>query len=383
MATCACCNCELPATSVVDELCPACTRAMESGEDSSPDAGFYDPDFHDQWVALHPELPPQPTDAPVRPRAPGTRALVLINVAIYIVCVILNSFDLDKAIDLGVEWGPATLGGQWWRMLTSTFLHAGTGHLLGNMWWLWVVGKMTEQIFSTRTFLVLYFLTGLAGDVASLSMHPEIHSVGASGAIFGITGVAIAAFWLGRLPSSPLRLSGRIWPLMIFTGLSLYGGATNPRIDNAAHIGGFVSGLLLGILLSVRFDGADMERIRRLEHRMFAAMSVLLVLGAISLRLYYRDILPLAAADQAMENGRLEEAARIAESVTEKRPADAEAQLFLGRVYLRERDYVRAKEAINRSLKLDYDNNEAWFLWREAHAEAMKASRRNDQKEVH
>ncbi len=110
-----------------------------------------------------------------------------------------------KLVEWGVEWGPATLGGQWWRMFTSMFLHAGLIHLLGNMWWFWVVGKMTEQIFSTWTFLSLYFLTGLAGELLSLSVHPEIHSFGASGAIFGITGVAIAALWLGRLPPSMLR----------------------------------------------------------------------------------------------------------------------------------------------------------------------------------
>src|SRR5262249_52960462 len=151
-------------------------------------------------------------------------------------------FHNMKVVDSGLDWGPATLGGQWWRILTSMFLHAGLGHLLGNMWWLWVVGKLTERIFSTRTFLALYFLAGLAGDLASLTVPPEVYSRGASGAFCGFTGLAFGALWLGRLPASLLRLSWRLWPLLIFTGLSLYGGATNPRIDNAAHVGGLVSG---------------------------------------------------------------------------------------------------------------------------------------------
>jgi len=193
-------------------------------------------------------------------------------------------------------------------------------------------------------------------------VHPEVHSAGASGAIFGITGVAIAALWLGRLPASLLRLTWRIWPLLIFTGLSLYGGATNPRIDNAAHVGGLVSGFLLGTLLSRRLDHADMEHTRRFEKRVFACMGVFLLLGGISLRLYYREIIPLAAADQAMEDGRLEEAARIAESVAEKRPADSHVQEFLATVNIRKGDDTRAKAAIDRSLALDPKNSKGYRL---------------------
>ncbi|HSK42700.1 MAG TPA: rhomboid family intramembrane serine protease, partial [Candidatus Binatia bacterium] len=178
-------------------------------------------------------------------RFPTTRNLVLINIAAFALCKLLNLFSIRSIWDLSLEWGPATLGGQWWRMFSSMFLHSGWGHLLGNMWWLWVVGKRAELLFSKPVFVSLYLLTGLTGEVLSLTVHPEIFSCGASGAIFGITGVVIAALWMGRVTSSLLRFSWRIWPLMIFTALSLFGGAGTPHVDNAAHLGGFVSGVLL------------------------------------------------------------------------------------------------------------------------------------------
>ena len=376
MATCVCCNGELPASFIVDELCPECTEAMEAGLDpalarsTQPIPIGFTALGQPVYIATDPDTIESASSIPAR--FPATRALILINVCMYAVCVVLGLLDMLKLVDMqklvewGVEWGPATLAGQWWRIFTSMFLHSGLIHLLVNMWWFRVVGKMTEQIFSTWTFLSLYFLTGLAGQLLSLSVHPEIHSVGASGAVFGITGVAIAALWLGRLRPSMLALAWRIWPLMIFTGLSLFSGATNRRVDNAAHVGGLVSGLLLGILLSGRSDQRDSDRINRFERRVFAGMSLFLVLCAISLRLHYSDILPLQTAQQALEAGRLEEAARIARAVTEKRPADVQAFLLLGEIYVRAGDYRHAVDSIDYALKLDPDNRDAARLARDA-----------------
>jgi rhomboid protease GluP len=310
-------------------------------------------------VYIAPNPDPILPDSPVPARYPATRALILINFGVYAVCVVLALLDMQKFAEWGVEWGPKTLGGQWWRIFTSMFLHVGLVHLLGNMWWLRVVGKMTEQIFSTWTFLSLYFLTGLAGALLSLSVHPEIHSAGASGAVFGITGVAIAALCLGRMSPALLALSWRIWPLMIFTGLSLLGGTTNQHVDNAAHVGGLVSGLLLGVLLSGRFGHADTNAFNRFQGRVFAGLILLLVVGAISLRLYHKDILPLAAADRALDAGRSEEAARIAQAVIEKRPDDVPALLFLGKIYIRAGDYSRATHPIDHVLELDPNNRDA------------------------
>src|SRR5690242_4295952 len=150
MATCVCCNGELPASSIVDELCPECTEAMEAGLGPAParttqpiPVGF---PVLGRPVYIAPNPDPIQPDASVLVRYPATRALILINFCVYAVCVVLALLHMQKFAEWGMEWGPATLGGQWWRMGTSMFLHAGLVHLLGNMWWLRVVGKMTEQI---------------------------------------------------------------------------------------------------------------------------------------------------------------------------------------------------------------------------------------------
>ena len=361
MANCACCNGELPASSIVGELCVECTQAMEAGLDPPPPRSTLPipiefAGIRETYIA--PGTRPSQPDSPVADKYPATRTLILINICMYVVCVVLGLLGMGKFAERGVDWGPETLGGQWWRMFSAMFLHAGLSHLFGNMWWFWVVGKMAEQIFSTRIFLSLYFLTGFVGEVVSLSVHPELHALGASGAIFGITGVVIAALWLGRLPPSMLRMSWRVWPLMIFTGMSLYGGAISQHIDNAAHVGGLVSGLLLGVLLSGHF-GHPVNATSRFQRYVFAGFILLLVLGAISLRLYHKDILPLALADRALDAGKTEEAARIAQAVIEKRPDDVQALLFLGEIYIRARDYNRATDSIDHALKLDPDNRDA------------------------
>jgi membrane associated rhomboid family serine protease len=252
-------------------------------------------------------------------------------------------------------------------MFTSMFLHVGWGHLLGNVWWLWIVGKRAELLFSKWVFVSLYLVTGFIGEVLSLSVHPEIFSCGASGAIFGITGVVIAAVWMGRLPASLLGFSWRLWPLMIFTALSLFGGAGTPHVDNAAHLGGFVSGVLLGTLLPFRRDIQEVK-FSLIERKTVLAMLLFLVLSAVTLRLYYRDILPLETAKLALERSSFEDAAGISRSVIAKRPDDAVAYQFLGEVLMGKGDYQHAEASFNRAWELDPSNYTTLRLSLEAHS---------------
>jgi membrane associated rhomboid family serine protease len=365
MATCVCCNCKLPLTSIVDELCPECVEAMKMGLDRAPMRSAQPvpvgaPSQGRPVDITYPNLGQPVPSVPVR--HPATWALILINFGIFVLCIFFTPAAMQKHAEWGMDWGPATLGGEWWRMFTSMFLHVGWEHLLGNMWCLWAVGKIIEQIFPKWTFLSLYILTGLAGNILSLTIHPERFSCGASGAIFGIIGVMFAALIFDRLPAAALRSNSRIWSLVFFTALSIFGGDTDPRINYPAHLGGFVSGLGLGALLCARLDQAVLEPMNRFEKRVFAGMSVFLVLCAISLRFYYGDIIPLSTAQQAAEEGRTEEAARIAKGVTEKRPADVSAHLFLARIYIDQKDYKRAESEIHRSLELDPENAYAWSL---------------------
>jgi membrane associated rhomboid family serine protease len=153
-----------------------------------------------------------------------------------------------------VQWGSnvgrLTLGGQWWRLFTSMFLHGSLLHLAFNMFALWQVGRMVERIFGSARFVGLYLLAGLAGSLASVLWNPHVNSVGASGAIFGIIGGLLA--FIGREnsgvpPTVVSDLRGSIGPFLLF---NLSAGFIYPHTDNAAHLGGLAGGWLAGHLLA-------------------------------------------------------------------------------------------------------------------------------------
>lgn len=153
-----------------------------------------------------------------------------------------------------VEWGSnvgrLTRGGQWWRLVSSMFLHGSLLHLVFNMLALWQVGRLTERIFGSTRFVALYFIAGVSGSIASVLWNPHVNSVGASGAIFGIIGGLLA--FLGRAnsgvpPTVVSELRSSLVPFLLF---SLWMGFAYPHTDNAAHIGGLVGGWLAGHLLA-------------------------------------------------------------------------------------------------------------------------------------
>ncbi len=159
--------------------------------------------------------------------------------------------------------------------LRSAFVHGGLLHIATNMWCLWNLGRMAENIFGRFTFLLVYLFTGISASLLSVLLHPGIPSVGASGAIFGVAGALITALYLGKLPIPRQHLQMTLNSLVIFAVVNLGIGASVPMIDNAGHIGGLVTGLLVGALLapSLTRDGESKAHNRRL---VFSALAVLL-----------------------------------------------------------------------------------------------------------
>src|SRR5438093_1498249 len=98
----------------------------------------------------------------------------------------------DQVLAWGGDFGPATLGNDWWRLVTATFVHFGLLHLALNMWCLVTLGPIAERVFGRGSFLLLYLLSGIAGSTTSLLVHPLIVGAGASGAIFGVAGAVVA-----------------------------------------------------------------------------------------------------------------------------------------------------------------------------------------------
>src|SRR5277367_4129981 len=126
------------------------------------------------------------------PSAAVTFALMAINIAVYVVMVCSGVPALEpRTADLlkwGADFGPLTLHGDQWRIITAMFVHIGILHLAMNMYALFIIGPFTERLFGNVPYLVLYTVSGIGGGLASLAWKPLVVSAGASGAIFGIYG---------------------------------------------------------------------------------------------------------------------------------------------------------------------------------------------------
>jgi len=158
---------------------------------------------------------------------------------------------IETGLDMGACFGPALIAGEWWRILTSNYLHWGTAHIFGNMVWLFFVGLMLERLIGRKGFLLVYTATGIIGAMTSVWVNPLQVAAGASGAVFGVYGAATAyAFPRGHIvPVKVLRKHAGF--MAMFVLLQVFGAFESPHgVAHFAHIGGYVSGYLLGLWLS-------------------------------------------------------------------------------------------------------------------------------------
>lgn len=179
-----------------------------------------------------------------------TIALVLVNVAVFFFLTAKGmTEDAEFMLEHGAMYVPYVLQGEYQTILTSMFLHFGFEHLMNNMLILALIGWNLELEIGKIKFLLIYFLSGIAGNVLSAWMELQVGdfavSAGASGAIFGLIG---AAFYVAiRNKGQFGEISGR--GLLFMIGVSLYYGFTSEGVDNFAHIGGLLAGFLLAVLL--------------------------------------------------------------------------------------------------------------------------------------
>jgi rhomboid protease GluP len=197
-----------------------------------------------------------------------TPLLVAINVAVYVVMVVrgVSAFAplSDALLQWGANYGPFTTHGQWWRLLTATFVHGGLLHLAMNMVLLFAVGRTTERLYGNAAYLALYLLTAIGGSLAGIVVHPFIVSVGASGAVFGLFG-GLLGFLIVRRRDVPGSLySALAKDAALIVGGNLVYGFVQPGIDMTAHIAGFSLGVPLGMALATPLvPGLTLHRLLR------------------------------------------------------------------------------------------------------------------------
>jgi len=176
-----------------------------------------------------------------------TPLLLDINILLFILMAIsgVNIIlpDNESLIKWGANFRPITLEGEWWRLLTSCFLHIGVIHLLMNMYALLYIGVLLEPLLGKTRFISAYLLAGIAASTASLWWHDLTISAGASGAIFGMYGVFLAMLTTDLIEKTTRK--ALLASIGIFVGYNLIYGMKG-GIDNAAHIGGLIGGIIIG-----------------------------------------------------------------------------------------------------------------------------------------
>lgn len=209
----------------------------------------------------------------------ATYALIAINV-IVAVGVALSGAGLGQDVlgtqigQKGALYGPAVANGDVWRLLTAGFLHAGPIHLLFNMYALYILGSILEPAVGRTRFLIIYFVALLCGSFGALVVTPHTPTVGASGAVFGLMGAAIAVM---RNRGVDFMASG----LPFWLGLNLVLTFTWSGLSIGGHIGGLIGGALAAIVL---FDVPERLRLPRIGADVLAgALGVAAVVGAIAI----------------------------------------------------------------------------------------------------
>ena len=280
-----------------------------------------------------------------------TQVLFGINVAVFIGMLLAGVSAMSPTstnlIDWGANSGVYTLTGQWWRLLTSCFVHIGLIHIAFNMWCLWSLGGLAERLYGRATFACVYLLCGISGSLGSVWWHatPTI-SAGASGAIFGIAGAVIASLKLGEFASAGMA-QGTMQSLMAFVGYNVVFGAISGRTDNACHAGGLVAGLVLGALI------AKVAPEPRLMPRFGVLVLVAAMLGSCLYGLERKRAYPflLMRARQQIENGKPEAAVPFYEAALKLRPGSSGAIHFqLARAYYQNKDLDGAEKELEKVL---------------------------------
>lgn len=225
-----------------------------------------------------------------------TYGLIAVNVTVWLALLRVGGGMAGTPSDVLLAWGGNAASevqrGQWWRMASAMFLHSGLMHVALNMLGLYAAGVAVERIYGHRQFALIYLGSGLVGGGLSLHFAAQSAvSVGASGAVFGVTGALLVGLLQHReqLPKSFGKQT--FGSLGFFILYSLAQGFTKPGIDNAAHVGGLLAGCILAYLLPKQFDHDTYVR----QYKSRAAIGLVLIAGAtISLA----TLAPPAAVDQ-------------------------------------------------------------------------------------
>ena len=306
---------------------------------------------------------------------PVTTALTAINVAVFVGMVATGAgfmnFNGQASVAWGANVGPYTLNGEWWRLITAGFVHGGLMHIAFNMWCLWSLGQLSERLFGRFQTLFIYLLTGVGGALLSIAHNPKTFEVGASGAIFGIAGAVLAGVKFGNLSISAGQKRSLVSSMVFFVGINfalgagMLGGIFGANIDNFCHLGGFITGLLIGLPM-----GGFAQHHKVYQWSTVVVMAVVLVFGYKELAQKYGIPPELRQAQLAINNKDYAQAIYLLEHYTKSNPDDDNIWTVLGSLYAENNQHDKAVAAFQQALKVNPDSEEAKQALQELNAPA-------------
>ena len=286
---------------------------------------------------------------------PVTAALLAIN----IVAFLLQQVPGLHVTDLGVNFGPLTISGEYWRLFTAGFLHGGIIHIALNMWCLWSLGRLSERLFGRWQTFAIYMVTGVGGALLSIANSPQHAELGASGAVFGIVGAVIAGVKFGELNISSGEKKAIISSAVSFAvlnfmlGFSGFGSSVVGRVDNMCHLGGFITGLMVGLPLGA------FHRKQLLQLATLIVTAAVLTAGARELVQREGAGAYKTAAVIAWQNKDYAKTVSLLEKYTVAMPEDDVGLLMLGEAYANNNEPDKAIAAFEQALRVNPNSEDA------------------------
>ncbi|MBM3801212.1 MAG: rhomboid family intramembrane serine protease [Acidimicrobiia bacterium] len=301
-----------------------------------------------------------------------THLIIAINLLLFILLEWNGgSRNPQVLIEFGARFTPLIRDGQYWRLLTNTFLHAGYLHVLFNMYGLYNLGSVLERLYGPTRFLFLYLCSGIAGSVVSWLATQSL-SVGASGAVFGVAGVMVV-YGFKHKKTIPHEMASSFGKgALPFIALNLYLGFSHPQIDNYAHIGGLLAGMLLSALMN---PGDDPLLPSRSPSRIAVGKNLAMQLASIAVLAYgvtfgARNYWPqrqlheaeafFKEGTQRLQEGKFDQAVSALSRAISINPRDPRFRLSLGAAYFSLDKPEKAIEEYQQSLREKADAPETY-----------------------
>jgi len=282
---------------------------------------------------------------------PVTITLMAVNIAVYLGDLVTGG----SLTQWGGNIGFRTLSGEYWRLVTAAFVHGGFYHIAINMWCLYSLGRLCERLFGRIGTLLLYLLTGVGGAILSLAYEPTRFEVGASGAIFGLAAALLIGMKFGDLQISSGEKRSTFGSLVFFVIIS-FGMGVRGNTDNMCHLGGFISGLILGLPMATSFSASKAGALIRTA--VLTAASLLLLLAGRELVALHGHDSRMSLATRYANFGDLTQAVSILDRDLGSGHSGPDATKLLGRIYESTSQPEKAISLYQRTLALDPGDEE-------------------------